>query len=280
MEIYLDLCHKKHYSYPAAGMQFITVNGCLILQHIDKGTLAARIPCWRSELKGAWLREINSHPITMLNDIHQYLNECSTLPSQSCILTFSHPEIPHGISNDGIPQVNIDQLNPCNLFSEFEIPTLPVAQQIGQLSFDGDVFNYISRAMRLTRGKLIKTPEWGEWQQSEYTMLDQYENQGLFGAPVAVTSTATVFNLVWTYVVKELDKPKKACSTCDGSSRGGQVRVLDYTYANCVDKKSSWIFYAASSIKNLIIFGAKVSNAFAEATPPKQGFISIPIKLS
>ncbi len=171
LEIYLDLCHKKHYSHPAAGMKFITVNGRLILQHIDKGTLAAHIHCWRSKLKGIWLREIDSHPITMLDNIHRYLNECSTLPSQSCILTFSHPKIPHGLSNNGIPQVNIDQLNPCNLFSRFETPPLPVARQIGGLSFDGDDFNFISRAMHLTRGKLIKTPEWGEWQQSKYTSL-------------------------------------------------------------------------------------------------------------
>jgi hypothetical protein len=123
--------------------------------------------------------------------------------------------------------------------------------------------------MCLTCGKLIKTPEWGEWQQSEYTMLDQYKDQSLVGATVEVTSTAAVFNLVWTYVVKELDKRKKACCTCDGSSRGGQVRVLDYTYANCVDQTSSWIFYTASSVENLIIFGADVSNAFAEAPPPK-----------
>jgi hypothetical protein len=142
-------------------------------------------------------------------------------------LTFFHPEIPHGLSNDGIPQVNINQLNPCNLFSGFEIPPLPVARQIGQLSFDGEVFNFISHAMHLTCGKLIKTLEWGEWQQSEYTMLDQCKDQGLFGAPVAVTSTAAIFNLMWTYVVKELDKRKKACCTCDGSSHGGQVRVLN-----------------------------------------------------
>jgi hypothetical protein len=53
LEIYLDLHHKKHYSHPAAGMKFITGNGRLILQHIDKGTLVACIPCWQSELKGA-----------------------------------------------------------------------------------------------------------------------------------------------------------------------------------------------------------------------------------
>ena len=47
--------------------------------------------------------------------------------------------------------------------------------------------------------------EWGEWQQSEFTMLDQYEAQGLFGTPVKVESNEAVLNFVWTYMVKELD---------------------------------------------------------------------------
>ena len=46
--------------------------------------------------------------------------------------------------------------------------------------------------------------------ESEFTMLDQYETQGLFGAPVPATDKDAIFNLVWTYVVKELDKHKKA----------------------------------------------------------------------
>jgi hypothetical protein len=41
-------------------------------------------------------------------------------------------------------------------------------------------------------------------------MLDQYEEQGLFGTPVPATDRDSIFNLVWTYVVKELDKQKKA----------------------------------------------------------------------
>ena len=63
--------------------------------------------------------------------------------------------------------------------------------------------------MRLTRGKLKVTKEWDEWQQSEFTMLDQYEAQGLFGASIPATNKDAIFNLVWTCVVKELDKHKK-----------------------------------------------------------------------
>ena len=92
---------------------------------------------------------------------------------------------------------------------------------------------------------------------------------------VPATDRYSIFNLVWAYVVKELDKRKKARCTCDGSTRGGQVRVLDYTYANCVDQKSSRIFYAvAAETENLLVYGADVANAFSKAPPP---WITTPI---
>jgi len=50
------------------------------------------------------------------------------------------------------------------------------------------------------------------------------------------------------------------------------------TYANCVNQTSSRLFYAVAAAENLLIFGADVSNAFAEAPPPKQGFYILPNK--
>jgi hypothetical protein len=50
------------------------------------------------------------------------------------------------------------------------------------------------------------------------------------------------------------------------------VHILDKTYANCVKQTSSQLFYAISAAENLLIYGADVSNAFAETPPPKQGF--------
>jgi hypothetical protein len=52
----------------------------------------------------------------------------------------------------------------------------------------------------------------------------------------------------------------------------GMVRVLAEAYANCVDQTSARLFYAIAATENLLVFGADVSNAFAEALPPKQGF--------
>ena len=98
----------------------------------------------------------------------------------------------------------------------------------------------------------------------------------MFGAPVKVESKSAVFNLVWSYAIKALDGRYKARCTCDGSTRAGQVRVLDETYANCVDQTSSRLFYALSAAENLLMFGSDVSNAFGEAGPPKQGFFIRP----
>jgi hypothetical protein len=100
----------------------------------------------------------------------------------------------------------------------------------------------------------------------------------MFGEPVAVTQEDAVFHLVWTYAIKAVDGRKKARCVCDGSARSGMVRILAETYANCVDQTSSRLFYAISAAENMLIFGADVSNAFAEAPPPKQGFFVCPDK--
>jgi len=134
----------------------------------------------------------------------------------------------------------------------------------------------VTKVMKLTRGKLMKQSDWSDWNESEHLQLDQYDKQFMFGDPVPVDDASAIFHLVWTYAVKELDGRKKARCVCDGSSRSGQVRVLDHTYANCVDRTGSRIFYAISAAENMLVYGADVSNAFAEAPPPKQGFFIYP----
>ncbi len=133
----------------------------------------------------------------------------------------------------------------------------------------GDVLNYTTKVMHLTRGRLLKQPDWTAWQESEFLKLDQYDKQHMFGEPVAVDDDAAIFHLVWTYSIKTLDGRKKAHCVCDGSTRSGSVQVLNETYANCVDQTSLRLFYAIAAAENLVVFSADVCNAFAEAPPPK-----------
>ena len=83
-------------------------------------------------------------------------------------LVFSHPEVEHGITNEGIPQVNLDQLNPRQMMDPTYVPT-PLPSHSGQIGTvrSGHVLNYVSFGMKLTRGKLLKGSDWDEWQQSE-----------------------------------------------------------------------------------------------------------------
>ncbi len=100
----------------------------------------------------------------------------------------------------------------------------------------------------------------------------------MFSTPVAVDFGAAVFRTVWTYAIKTLDGRYKARYTCDGSPRSGQARILDKTYPNCVDQTGASFFYSVAAAENLLVFGADLSNTFAEAPPPKQGFYIIPDK--
>ena len=140
----------------------------------------------------------------------------------------------------------------------------------------GGVLNVVNRVMKLTRGKLLKQPDWNKWRDSEFLQLNQYDEQGMVGTSQLVDEDAADFHTVWTYAIKALDGRKKARFACDGLPRSGQTRILDETYANCVDQTSSRMFYAVAAAENLLVYGADVSNAFAEAPPPKQGFYIYP----
>ena len=65
-----------------------------------------------------------------------------------------------------------------------------------QQVWDGEVLHYVMKAQQLTQGLLILRDNWHEWNISEYTQLDQYEAQCMFGLPTMVSSDNAMFNLV------------------------------------------------------------------------------------
>jgi hypothetical protein len=194
------------------------------------------------------------------------LNNCKRHNQQHCTITLSHSQIKEGLTSAGIPQINIDQFNLHFIMNLDHI----IKQEPELIRDSGGVFQY--SFSKLTRSKLLRQHDWDEWQKAEWLQLDQYYSQFMFGAPTKVMDRNNVFHLVWSHAVKDLNSRKKACCTCDGSTRGGKVRVLDYTHANCVDHTASCLFYAISVAENFLIFGGDVSNAFSEAHPLKQGF--------
>jgi hypothetical protein len=279
----IDLHQFDLTKHSTAGLSLVEHDGRLNLTTMIPGTPAAKIKDWRSHVKGAWLIKIGTTLVTSVETAHDTLAATINANKPIVTLLFAHPEVRPNLSHDGIPivssapftQAHHDQLN-----NRWEFST--VAEHLRTYRSDyspvnsGGIFNLVTKVMKLTCGKLLKGPNWTDWQNSEYFQLNQYHAQGLFVDPTLVAADAAVFHTVWTYNIKALDLRKKARCVCDGSPRAGDAIILDETYTNCVDQTSSRLFYGISAAENLLIYGADVSNAFGKAPPPKQGFYIYP----
>lgn len=279
---------------PTAGLMFTPQDNRLILNGMTTRSPGAKHPRWKSRLKGAHLVSVAGTPVSTRAEVVKVFAHLQSTKVKECKLTFSHPEeVFRRVVDDGVPLITMDQLNHRYLLgptvaaitgdAESVLPVDPslvpqlsdVSKRFVRIDYDeddpDDVLNLTTRVHKLTRRKLHGTEEWPEWQQAEWLQLDQYATQGMFGEPVRNPGNDKCFNMVWTYAEKVLDKRKKARCTLDGSARGGNVRVLDHTYANCVEQTGQRLFYGVAAVENLVIFGADASNAFGEAPGPKQG---------
>jgi hypothetical protein len=154
---------------------------------MEPGTPWARIPCWRTRIRGAWLVAINGTCITTLDDAQSAFRRLSNANSHGCSLFFSHPEITPDISSSGLPlmsksdfsQLTHDQLN--NRVNLLEDGLWLLRIRSYDIVESGEVRQYITQVMCLTRGKLLKQDDWHDWQASEFLQLDQYDAQGMFG---------------------------------------------------------------------------------------------------
>jgi hypothetical protein len=175
------------------------------MRGITPSTPAAKISDWRSQIGGAWLIKVNDTEVATTEDVAMALGTLAMDERASVSLLFSHPEIRPNLSKDGIPIVSSslfpphthDQLNNRWEFSTVadHLRTCKPSYKVVNL---GEVLNVTTCIMRLTRGKLLKQPDWNEWQMSKYVQLDQYDAQGMFGQPVPQVNDMAVFHSVWT----------------------------------------------------------------------------------
>jgi hypothetical protein len=129
---------------------------------MQPGTPGAKIPHWQSRIKGAWLIKIDDINVSTIDKAHAALATAASKGHPSTRLLFSHPEFRQDVSHDGLPIVSSapfsqqihDQMNNC-----WDIST--VADHIQKkppfhVVEDGSVLNYVSKAMKLTHGKLLQ----------------------------------------------------------------------------------------------------------------------------
>jgi hypothetical protein len=78
-------------------------------------------------------------------------------------------------------------------------PTLHVWPHWRQRCYTNMITVAISK---LTQCILLQQDDWDDWKQSEFTQLDMYATQHMFGEPCPFTKKCAAFNLIWTYIVK------------------------------------------------------------------------------
>jgi hypothetical protein len=96
----------------------------------------------------------------------------------------------------------------------------------------------------------------------------------MFDKPQPKPADALAWPLVWTFLQKP-DRKKARC-VVDGSKWWRRSMTLGTTYANSLATDSKRLFWAIAAKKGLIVVGADVSNAFAEAPAPGDTFYIIP----
>lgn len=71
--------------HPTAGLILsISDHGRLCLDSIAPSTPAAKVPTWRSRLRGAYLLSINNIPVATINDVHRVFSQLRLGSQQSC----------------------------------------------------------------------------------------------------------------------------------------------------------------------------------------------------
>ena len=256
------------------------LKGCL------KGTPAVRISRWRSVLRNAYILSVNGSDVTTIDDVVEAISLAKG-KNDDVSIVFGTMEKSALHPQNGTPLVYFDQLRLVgqHLHEIKEQDWWKQNQSSDALdTYFANFFpdtdatvNAISPILpknkspknKLTRRKLKQLPkdEWESWQQSEFLQLDKYEQQNTFGTPQPRPLGSNCLPLLWTYLIKD-DGRKKARCVCNGSpSKKGTV-TFGHTYAASLDQNGSRIFWATAALRNLKVYGADVSNAFAEAPPP------------
>lgn len=250
----------------------------------ENGSVAAKtIRRWKSRLKGATIIQIDDTHISTVEDIKHAIALSRKSSKQHVKVHFAQPNW-SAHNGNGIPMLHFDQLN-------------VIAHHIHTIKTGEDLWKNKNQWPEMTDdlidaavNKGIAIPKWTrrkcqaseyakQFLESEWSQLNKYDKQGMFGEPTTRPIGATVLPWVWTYVMKEeqntgIFKPKSR-GTCNGGKRYGQAVTLAETYAACLEQPAHRLAWALTASLNYICKGCDVANAFAEADGPEAPFYMI-----
>ena len=264
--------------HPSLGLKCaVTPHGRLQLMDMEEGTPAMKIPKWRSTLRRGLLLSVGDTPVRTLADLEGVVATARQKQLLKLTCVFATITSPATHPTKGSLHLYYDQLNVigkhlqamreerCQV-NQHQTTTArameqTMAAQTGTpLVLDPDLGKFLSWK------EIKRWPDIQEWRQSRFKMLDNYMNQGMFSEPMPKMGKANIYHMLWRYFLK-LDGTRKSRMVCDGSARQGTI-TLGHTYANSLMAASERLFWALAATHGLMVYGADVTNAFAEAPPP------------
>ena len=278
-------------SHPTLGLELTHCNqyNRLVLNHCKPSTPAAKLHHWRSQLQHSYLLQVDGIDINTHNQLKSHIRNARKNQQKSITVTFATSDS-HAIHpQHGVPQMYHDQLDvigkhlwdlchhkKLKKWTPVELQHVTITDNIKKilprhvirkLKTIIKTSKPIKKPKKLTRRYLQQQQDWLDWFKSEHKQLEQYEQQNTFGPPQPYPKGANLLNLLWTYLIKD-DGRKKARCVCNGFARMHGTVTLGETYAASLDQTGSRIFWAVTALTNMIVIGADVSNAFADAPPP------------
>jgi hypothetical protein len=131
------------------------------------GSPAAKIPNWCPCIWGTWLIKVSNTTVSTIADVPTAIEAAIASGLPNVTLLFVHPKIWPNLSHDGIPIVSLAPFTLAThnqLKAHWEFSTVADYLHDPPLTYSivesGDVKNVVTRAMRLTRGKLLKQDDW------------------------------------------------------------------------------------------------------------------------
>jgi hypothetical protein len=114
-----------------------------------------------------------------------------------------------------------------------------------------------------TRRKLIRLPNWNDWEAGEFKQLDSMAKQEMYRNPCLPPKDAIILRQHWNYSIKA-GRTRKAGNCCDGSPRAAPQLKLANTYSSCIEQPCMQLFFALCAHEGYISLKVDATNAVCQ----------------
>jgi hypothetical protein len=225
---------------------------------------------WKSRIAGSIIQFIDDKSVYTPADVVRIMAEKQLQRKQYVTVQFAQPTW-STTSNKGVPTLQFDQLNViAHHMHAIRTGKTLWDDPLSWPSLNNKTLHFaIMKGLaipKLSHRKVKTMNKWSEFLKSEWSQLNKYQKQGMFGQPCPRPlkgSKTAVIPWVWTYLYKinpiTFKDTDKSSGTCNGGTRHGKVVTLAETYATCVEQPIHQLTWAVTAGINHIALGCDVS---------------------